>query len=84
LIYFVILIFGTLVMSFSGMDLISSATATLACLSNIGPGLGAVGPASNFADINDFGKWFLSGLMMVGRLEIYSVLILILPISWRR
>ena len=84
LLYFVLLILGTLVMSATGMDLISAGTASLACLSNIGPGLGEVGPAANFAGVSDCGKWFLSGLMMIGRLEIYSVLILILPTTWKR
>lgn len=84
LIYIFVLIIGTLIMTASGLDIITASTASLACLSNIGPGLGDVGPAANFANISDFGKWVLSGLMMIGRLEIYSVLILILPITWKR
>lgn len=84
LIYFTVLVLGTFVMTFSGLDLISAATASLACLSNIGPGLGEVGPAANYAGISDSGKWFLAGLMMIGRLEIYSVLILVLPTTWKR
>ena len=50
---------------------------------NIGPGWGVVGPTQNFATISDIGKWFLSFNMLVGRLEMFSALILFYPSFWR-
>jgi len=67
----------------SGQDLLTSFTAALATLGNIGPGFGAVGPADNFASLPDYVKWFLSFAMLVGRLELYTVLVLFLPAFWR-
>jgi len=55
-----------------------------ATLGNIGPGIGKVGPALNFSDIHAGGKWFLSFLMLVGRLELFTVLVLFSPMFWRR
>jgi trk system potassium uptake protein TrkH len=55
----------------------------IASLGNIGPGIGEVGPVDNFADIPVFGKWFLSFLMLVGRLELFTVLILLYPPFWK-
>lgn len=64
--------------------LIDSASAVISCLNNIGPGLGIFGPKSNFAAISDAGKILLSVLMLLGRLEIYAVLVLFLPSFWKR
>lgn len=66
------------------LDLVTAASAVASSLGNIGPGLGAVGPTSNFATIPDLGKWMLSGLMIVGRLEIFPVLLLFTRDLWRR
>ncbi|MBZ0264547.1 TrkH family potassium uptake protein [bacterium] len=84
LLYFLIMLFGTLVMSLLGVDHITALTSVIACLSNIGPGLGNVGPAENFSGIPLLGKWLLSMLMIVGRLEIYTVLILLTKTYWKR
>ena len=66
-------------------DFESSLGAVAATLGNIGPGLGAVGPgdAQNFAQIPDGGKWFLSFLMLLGRLVLFTVLMLFSPFFWR-
>ncbi len=75
---------GVLVMLTLGKDMTTSLTSVVACLSNIGPGLGEVGPTGNFADIPAAGKWMLSGLMLLGRLEIYSVLMIFTPWLWKK
>ncbi len=72
------------VMSALGNDLDTSIGAVAATLGNIGPGIGGVGPALNYAEIHVVGKWFLSFLMLVGRLELFTVLVLFSPMFWRR
>lgn len=67
-----------------GLDLVTAATAVAASIGNIGPGLGEVGPASNYANLPELAKWMLSGLMIVGRLEIFPVLVLFTKDLWRR
>lgn len=74
--YFIITAIGVVVISFLGYDLSSSFGAVAATLGNIGPGIGAVGPAANYAHFPVFGKWFLSFLMLIGRLELFTVLVL--------
>ena len=66
-----------------GVDFTTSFFASIACLGNIGPGLGQVGPVGNYANLPLAGKWLLSVAMIVGRLEIYTVLVLFLPEFWR-
>ncbi|TNE71177.1 TrkH family potassium uptake protein [bacterium] len=73
---------SALILSFLGLDFISALGASIACLGNIGPGLGNVGPTDNFAYIPDLGKWVLSLAMMIGRLELFTVLILFSPKFW--
>jgi len=75
---------GVILMDMAGLDLISSFGATAATLGNIGPGLGSVGPTDNYAHITVFGKWVLTFLMLAGRLEIYTVLILFAPAFWKK
>jgi len=84
LIYFIIFGLGSLVMTFLGLDFHSAIGASIATLGNIGPGLGEVGPVGNYAAIPVFGKWFLSFLMLLGRLELFTVLILLSPSFWRK
>ena len=86
---FVVLYFGTVVvLTFalvaSGLDFISGFTAVIACINNMGPGLGAVGPASNYQGLTDFQTWICSLAMLLGRLEIFSVLVLLTPVYWRK
>ncbi|MDD3517366.1 MAG: TrkH family potassium uptake protein [Chromatiales bacterium] len=66
----------------SGLDQISAFSAVAACMNNLGPGLGQVG--ANYADVNDFAKWMLCLAMLMGRLEIFTVLVLLTPAFWRR
>jgi trk system potassium uptake protein TrkH len=82
--YTLAFVLGTTAMVAYDYDLLSSCTASLAALSNIGPGLGAVGPAQNWGHLPDTVKWVMSGLMLMGRLELFSVVILFSPWVWRR
>ena len=72
----------TLLLLASGLDFETAWSATAACLNNMGPGLGAV--AANFSSINDFAKWVLCAAMLLGRLEIFTMLVLLSPAFWRR
>jgi trk system potassium uptake protein len=74
----------TLVMLLSGLDLVTAFSAVIVCVNNIGPGLGSVGPASHFGVLNDFQLWVLSFAMLLGRLELLSVLVLFTPQFWRK
>ncbi|MFH0883831.1 MAG: potassium transporter TrkG [bacterium] len=82
LLYAVLLATGTLLMSLIRLDHVTAFTSVVACLSNIGPGLGGVGPTDNYAAIPGFGKWVLSTMMIIGRLEIYTVLVLFTRTFW--
>jgi trk system potassium uptake protein TrkH len=84
LIYIIIFALGTFVMSLMGLDFETAIGSTVATLGNIGPGIGSVGPVDNYANIPPFGKWFLSFLMLLGRLELFTVLILFSPAFWKR
>lgn len=84
LVYLAILLLSTLVVSSQGHDLLSSFTASLSTLGNIGPGLGRVGPANNFQFFSDELTWFFSFTMLLGRLELYTVLVLFMPRFWKR
>ncbi|MBL8324855.1 MAG: TrkH family potassium uptake protein [Rubrivivax sp.] len=84
LVYGSMMVAVTMVLLFSGMDLVSAATATIACINNTGPGLGQVGPSGNYQGLTDFQTWVCSFAMMVGRLELLSVLVLFTPQFWRK
>ena len=84
LIYLLIFIFGAVVMASMGLDFKTAIGASIACIGNIGPGLGGVGPMENYSQIPMLGKWFLSFLMLLGRLELFTVLILLTPFFWRK
>ena len=73
----------TCIMTTLGLDLVSAAGATIATMGNIGPGLGSVGPTDNYAHIHTTGKFVLSFCMLLGRLELYTVLILFSPNFWK-
>nr|NIQ96531.1 TrkH family potassium uptake protein [Desulfuromonadales bacterium]NIS42579.1 TrkH family potassium uptake protein [Desulfuromonadales bacterium] len=79
-----IFVFASFLMAASGMDLVSAGAAVIATLSNIGPGLGSVGPTDNYAHIAPFGKTVLMFCMLLGRLELFTVLVLIFPTFWRK
>ena len=82
--YIAIFVLATLLILTQGLDLISSAAAVAACLGNIGPGLGVVGPSSTYASLTNFTKIILSFCMILGRLEIYTVIALLFPRSWKK
>jgi trk system potassium uptake protein TrkH len=74
---------GTIILAALGNDFVTSASAAIAAMSSIGPGLGAVGPASHYGDLGTVAQATLSVLMLLGRLEFYTLLILFLPDTWR-
>ena len=75
---------GTLVMGALGLDIWSAFSATFSCVGNVGPAFGAMGPTENYTHVPALGKWVLSLLMMAGRLEIFTVLLLFTPAFWKR
>jgi trk system potassium uptake protein TrkH len=82
--FFLLLGLGCVVISLNGLDLTTTFTASLACLTNVGPGLGGVGPALSYAHFAAGSKYFLSLFMLIGRLEIFPILLLFLPSTWGR
>lgn len=82
--YIFISVASVLIISLNGKDLVSSTTAVIASVGNIGPGLGIVGPMGNYADFSPISKAVLSLCMIVGRLEIYPLLLLCTPTFWKR
>ena len=74
----------TMVLLFSGLDVITAFTAVVACINNIGPGLGDVGPAVNYGTLTHFQTWVCTFAMLLGRLELLAVLVLFTPQFWRR
>ncbi|GAB4330889.1 MAG: TrkH family potassium uptake protein [Calditrichia bacterium] len=77
-------IFGVIILTTLGADMVTAFGATAATLGNIGPGLGEVGPTDHYAYFHTGSKWVLSFLMLAGRLEIYTVLILLAPSFWKK
>jgi trk system potassium uptake protein TrkH len=75
---------GTIALAALGSDVVTAMSAALAAMSSIGPGLGAVGPAANYGHLGDPALLVLSALMLLGRLEFYTLLVLFLPGLWRR
>lgn len=86
--FFVLYVFifavGVLIMAGMGLDIVSAFGSVAATLGNIGPGLGSVGPIDNYAHIPLLGKWVLSLLMLIGRLEVFTVVILFSPSFWQK
>jgi len=83
--YIVIFFIITALLSTSGLDLTTSISAAATSISNVGPGLGdIIGPNGNFSNLSDFSKWILSLAMILGRLELFAVLVLFIPSFWRK
>lgn len=82
--YMGLFVFSSLCLAALGMDMVSSFGAVAACIGNIGPGFGTVGPVDNFAHISAAGKWILIWCMLLGRLEIYTVIVLFVPEFWKK
>ena len=83
-VYFMTVVIFTLGLLASGMDFITALSATIACITNAGPGLGAVGPADNYGALSDLQKWMCAAVMLLGRLEIFTVFILFTPDYWKK
>lgn len=81
--YIVIVFLSTLVICFMGIDSMTAFSASAATMGNVGPGFGLVGSISNFSQIPELGKWILTGDMLLGRLEIYGLLLFFLLKSWK-
>jgi trk system potassium uptake protein TrkH len=82
--YFISIVVLTFSLLFSGLDPISSLSAVMACINNAGPGLGVVGPASNYQGLSDFQTWICTIAMLLGRLEVFTLLMLFTPAFWRK
>ena len=74
----------TFLLILDGLDFLSAFTAVMACINNMGPGLGVVGPASNYGVLTDYEIWVCTFTMLLGRLEVFSLLILFTPQFWRK
>lgn len=83
IIFSAIFLFGSLAMAAMGLDLVTACTSVSATMGNVGPGLSGVGPTENFAAVPDGGKILLSLFMLMGRLELYTVLALVVPAFWK-
>lgn len=84
IIYMLIFIISSVILTFLGLDFLSALGASASSLGNIGPALGSVSPVDNFAHLSSAAKWFCSFLMLIGRLELFTVLILFTPFFWRK
>jgi trk system potassium uptake protein TrkH len=84
LVYGASIVWLTFLLLLSGLDVISAFSAIVACLNNTGPGLNQVGPAANYGGLTDFEIWVCTFAMLIGRLELFSVLVLFTPEFWRR
>lgn len=84
IIYMLIFVISSVILTFLGLDFVSALGAAASSLGNIGPAIGSVSPVNNFAHLSDGAKWFCSFLMLIGRLELFTVLILLTPFFWRK
>ncbi|MGO9635691.1 MAG: TrkH family potassium uptake protein [Steroidobacteraceae bacterium] len=82
--YFMSIVTLVFVQLASGLDFITSLSSILACINNAGPGLGLVGPGSNYGVLGNFQTWVCSAAMLLGRLEIFTILVLFTPTLWRK
>lgn len=84
LLYVLIILSGVVVLAFSGMGFLESIGSMITCISDVGPGLGTTGPAYSYSSIPTFAKWFLSLVMLIGRLELFTVLVVFTPVFWKK
>jgi len=82
--YFMSVVAATFALLLTGLDFVTAFTGVVASINNAGPGLGLVGPASNYGLLDDLQTWILSFVMILGRLEIFTVLVLFTPAFWRK
>jgi len=81
--YILVFILGALILSLEGISFSSAASASIAMLSNVGPGFEFVGPMRNYSEFSAFGKWIMSALMLLGRLELFTIIALLNQKLWR-
>jgi trk system potassium uptake protein TrkH len=74
----------TMLLAASGLDIITAFSAVIACINNTGPGLNQVGPATTYASLNDFQTWICTIAMLLGRLELFTLLVVFTPGFWRK
>jgi trk system potassium uptake protein TrkH len=79
-----VLAVGALALAAQGVDILTSIAAVVACMFNIGPGFGSVGPAESYAHLPAIAKWMLTLCMIAGRLEFYTLLVILTPAFWRK
>ena len=84
ILYLSLTVVATLIMSLLGVDMITAFSSVAATIGNVGPGFGMVGPVSTYSEIPYLGKWILSFCMLTGRLEIYTVIVLLIPEFWKK
>ncbi len=84
IIYMFIFIVSSVILTFFGLDFLSALGAAASSIGNIGPAIGSVSPVDNYAHLSNGAKWFCSFLMLIGRLELFTVLILFSPFFWRK
>ncbi len=82
--YIALTAIGVMLLSIMGVDLMTALGAAISCVGNIGPGFGTLGPTENYAHLPQMAKWILSFLMLAGRLEIFTVLVLFMPAYWKK
>ena len=83
-VYVACIVSMTLLLSLSGLDIVTAFSAVVASINNTGPGLGQVGPSTTFAVLNDFQTWVCTFAMLLGRLEIFTLLVVLTPAFWRK
>ena len=83
LFYILIFVFTAIFLSFTGLDVETALTASASAIGNIGPGLGSIGPTDNWGHLSDFAKWLTSFCMLLGRLEIFTVVVLFSRSFWK-
>ncbi len=83
-IYMAITALSIFLITFDKFDILSSSTAVITCINNVGPGLASFGPVENFGEFSIFSKLVLTAVMLIGRLEIFPMLILFLPATWKK
>ena len=84
IIYMFIFMISAVILTFFGLDFISALGASASSLGNIGPAIGSLSPVDNYVNLSNGAKWFCSFLMLIGRLELFTVLILFSPFFWRK
>ena len=84
-IYILLFILSSVILSFLGLDFLTALSASASAISNVGPGVGEIiGPNGNYSGINEIGKWVLAFTMLIGRLEIFTILVLFSKNFWKK